>query len=201
MKTFKQHITERYNQMATIIAMLEQDKFQYSMDLKSYLADKSYIEEIGEGFYSTVLGGTKGQEVLVKITRQSDPASWDYLSSCYKGELAGNALAPRVYYMHNFNDRGGLAAFLEPLKVDTDENFDWLRRNGVKMRNLRYGHYYSGKFKEAFAKAGIPAEDTQKWIDVVGDMLEKNDYNMDLHIGNFGFRKNGQLVLFDPIAS
>ena len=124
MKTFKQHISERHQDVKVFKGFLDAGRFPDARSLKSFLEKRPEYNNIGEGKFSSAWSrGNKSQaDMILKVThpeaidRGRDP--WlSFAALCMKNKGQLGPLYPVIDHVHEF-DSGGYCAFIEPLLVN-----------------------------------------------------------------------------------
>lgn len=130
MRTFKQHLNERADQIAVILGMIDAGRFAGAPELVAYMNAKKYTKQIGKGLFSVVMDDARstGKHVM-KIQRLPRVGAFDVYPNFVK--LANkrqfmNPLYPSVDFFRQFKD-GSYVAFIERLTLDPDGLDDLFR--------------------------------------------------------------------------
>jgi hypothetical protein len=197
----------------------EARSFKSSSDLLDTLEKSLRTKLVGRGFYSYAFRGIGGKDYVLKVLKGPNKASYDPWVPFIKEVISlrmweKNSLFPRID-PENFIEYpdGSIAAFIEYYDPVKDFQDDILRaQQAVGVTPM----YIIGAFQQAayecdedvdhkaYTKAlamafRVTPEEMEEFIDFTARFRHGN-IKMDVNSGNFGKRKNGQIVIFDPIG-
>ena len=205
MKTFRQYLIEKAADAAVFIELLKADRFGTVPEVFEYLNSKDKrIERIGKGLFSVVYSKGTNPDYVLKVSKSGDHGKSDAWVDFAKIAMReSGSLWPKILYGGTLGD-GGIIAIVEALIIDPD----------------RLDLMFNEKF-------GMPFEDVSD--DLVYDIIDDDPRSdlvvgaaelcrcsvdeliryvrvahelgiWDLHSENAGFRRNGEIVFFDPVS-
>lgn len=197
-------------------------------DFKKQLKKAYRIKRIGQGAFSDVylvrpksmaglLAGFK-KDFVLKITREStdrgDVDSQAKFVKTVRDNRGRNMLYPIITHFMTLDSKSGQdinITVMEYLKVDGDSSKNktatsMLQRYARLIDDLGYeepheDHEDFDEYEELVDdlnhEFGVQRDDL---LDFHGSLYGDLDLAYDIHVWNIGFRKDGSLVIFDPVA-
>lgn len=167
--------------------------FDTSSTFVEALGKKGY-KYLGSGAYSTVMG-KEGSDKVLKILRQPDDDGWlPYVKWASVNGYAGN-FAPKVYSYKYIKGRG------ENFALASMERLEDTKLHGLKVvANLADNSTCND---DQTAKKALDVV-TPGLSDFMAHLIKEfpvKESHIDLHGGNFMARKNGSIVVVDPVAT
>ena len=187
--------------------MVKAGKFTGALGLMDYLEQHNWAEANGFGRDGIVYWDKSNREAVIKVGssgNKSKPAL-EFLQYCEKEKPhQRNSLFPIVYKTFEWkNDEPSWIAILEYLDPAGPKIIETLKaENSIAAWELLMylnepEHQDYNKMFKYFNKIGITKENYEMMRLIIKKRFG-TDY-IDSHAGNFGYRKNGQIVFFDPV--
>lgn len=173
--------------------------------LEDYLLLQFNVKNIGQGSFAYVLQSPGGKDYIFKVGRESADPFWEFAKVAPK-YFPKNSLFPDIKYLGSLpqdTDETNTQvnfAFIEFLKT-SPKTLDQMARN----KDLNVYDFYDltydifsgsgdGHFEYFCETFKVSENDLIELMDVVKELGR-----WDGHHKNAGWRKNGELVFFDPV--
>lgn len=216
MKSFNQFITERRKDANILFSMLNSGEFQDLDDFSEFMDSENWIKPLGNGYYSMVYGSKKHSEVVCKVTEDSHRDPWYKFAKIAQKNWQSNSLFPEILYIYEgFEESTDAVAFFEHLDIAENMHYpsevvykpfrqavETILFNKLPNENNSI-EYFNENIKRIQHIFDYPPNFTPEiFVDFCkkAKNIWKYSYSVDLHEGNIGFRKNGEMVLFDPAS-
>ena len=227
MQTFKQFtLSEKKQDVALLAAKIRAGNFSNSIQLTKYVRESESLKAnwLGEGFFSVVYASGTDPEFIMKVPRSSGsrkgdiyPDAWTDFAKIAKQAADKNPLYPKIEFFHEFGNND-FVAFIEVLnmvpesKLDNESGTIYTRtvdKSTYRFKDPMFSDVMSGVrdfFMKSSSEFELLANEFMKLFGISAVHLDEffNSIaklgKLDLHAANVGFRKNGQIVLFDPVA-
>jgi hypothetical protein len=215
-KTFKTYIKERKVQVPTLASIIRSN--EWDVDQVEFQLINNYgAEEIGSGAFAYVYAGEQ-KEVVAKVVEDTRNDMFHKYAELAQKYRASNNLFPEVLDIIELSGRGAVY-FIEHLTVagdvyskavdfiHNDDTFGqiWTARLASSRRyNPQYIEVLRNDIEHGFTDKGRYLKEIGFDLDKYLDWCSKIDVlkveYLDLHRYNYGFRDDGSMVLFDPVA-
>lgn len=197
-KTRLKHVTEQFGIKLNSVHKDMISPFQSSRGFAYFLKKKGFVE-LGKGYYSTVLSHPKSDRVI-KVMNKTEEDGWlSYIRWAAKEGYTGTH-APKVYSYKWIKTKGNTeqTGFGVAVMERLEKTVGMCRRR-EDTRFLREAFDYA---MEGNSLATQLLEQRCPGMTRFGILLkEKFSGHLDMHGGNYMVRKDGTLVVTDPVSS
>ena len=175
-------------------------------NLKTRLKQRGW-HQLGAGLFSAAYG-TRTSRVVWKITKESDAGAWCYLQAIATGALTGPHF-PKLGVILREETTGRFAVLMERLQgikenhAETPDeerklmkarcDYSWARDIAYNYTTASCGHYVKQATDNKVAPSLIRA-----FLAMSAELAK--EWRFDLHNGNAMIRRDGTLVVTDPVA-
>lgn len=228
MRSFKEHIMERRDQALTVARLLDTDNptmvagngevieiNNYDDFVNYYLMFATEATKIGKGSFSDAYASKDKQWVLKAANTEDwyDPFH-DYVALAQKS-AGKNSLLPKILWSGEKWQRKfvileyvNVFAKLDPIPIlsktypNTTHPGTYFTRD---LQMLAYGEHDRllrsvMEVDKVLKSYKSSYKDYMDWVDLCSKNLEVFPNGADIHSYNMGVRKDGSLVIFDPVA-
>jgi len=152
---------------------------------------KKGLGKLGGGAFSDVFAAPTSDRAI-KVSRRDD--CWPKYILWTTAEGYAGTFAPKVYSLRYYSDQGFYVATMERLSSIRSNDPDAQTPEAKAARQLR-----SRIIEAAWNATGEPAKDIAPMVDFVKKIRNLGEQT-DFHDGNWMLRRDGSLVITDPIS-